>query len=61
MIRSPDVHHPVTRLLILENTHNYKGGRVLPLEYLRKARQLCDAHGLAMHCDGARCVCLFAV
>ena len=25
MIRTANVHHPVTRLVILENTHNFKG------------------------------------
>ena len=33
-VRSEDVHYPVTRLICLENTHNYCGGKVLPLEYL---------------------------
>ena len=33
-VRSEDVHYPVTRLICLENTHNYCGGKVLPLQYL---------------------------
>jgi threonine aldolase len=47
-------HYPRTKLLILENTHNRMGGRVLPLPYLQSARALCDENGIAFHCDGAR-------
>ncbi|MGH2542652.1 MAG: GntG family PLP-dependent aldolase, partial [Ardenticatenaceae bacterium] len=53
-VRPDDPHAPRTRLLVLENTHNRKGGRVLPLDYLTEARALCDEAGIAMHCDGAR-------
>lgn len=59
MVRAPNVHHPVTRLVVLENTHNFKGGRALPLEYLVRAGALCRAEGLALHCDGARCALRF--
>ena len=31
-----DAHLPTTRLICVEQTHNGTGGRVLPLEYLRK-------------------------
>ena len=43
-----------TSLLVLENTHNFAGGVVLPQE--RKAALLAAArrHGLAVHLDGAR-------
>ena len=33
-IRTEDIHFPVTKLICLENTHNYCGGKILPLEYL---------------------------
>ncbi|HOP48036.1 MAG TPA: low specificity L-threonine aldolase [Desulfobacteraceae bacterium] len=53
-IRFPDVHHPVSRLLCLEVTHNYNGGMIPDLERLKdvclKARDL----GLKIHIDGAR-------
>ena len=49
-----DIHATTARLLILENTHNKCGGRVLPLDYVRQCRALCDKHHMAMHCDGAR-------
>lgn len=50
-IKPRDPHFARTRLLCLENTWH---GRVLPLDYLRQARALCDRHGLALHLDGAR-------
>jgi threonine aldolase len=53
-VRPDNPHFPRTKMLILENTHNRTGGRVLPLSYLEEARALCDEAGIAMHCDGAR-------
>jgi threonine aldolase len=50
-VKPPDHHHAVTRLLCLENT---QGGRVLPLDYLDKAKRCARSHGLALHLDGAR-------
>jgi threonine aldolase len=46
-------HAPVT-LLVLENTHNYAGGTVLPMD--RKSALLTAArrHGVPAHLDGAR-------
>lgn len=51
---SKDVHVCDTKAIFLENTHNKKGGKVLPMEYLASVRALCDQHGLQLHCDGAR-------
>ena len=53
-IRRPNIHHPITRVIFLENTHNARGGKVLPLGYLNEVRKLADEHGVKMHCDGAR-------
>jgi len=50
-IKPDDSHFAKTRLIALENTI---GGRVLPHGYSAAARELADAHGLAMHLDGAR-------
>jgi threonine aldolase len=52
--RKPDVHHPTTRLVCLENTHNRGGGRIYPLEEIRKIGALCKERNLALHLDGAR-------
>lgn len=53
-IRSPDIHHPRTAVLSLENTHNYAGGAVLPQERVDELAALARRHGLAVHVDGAR-------
>ena len=50
-IKPRDPHFARTRLLCLENTWH---GRVLPRDYLRDARALCERRGLALHLDGAR-------
>lgn len=34
-IRENDCHMPVTRLICLENTHNFAGGKVLTPEYIK--------------------------
>ena len=53
-IRPDDEHHPITRLIALENTHNRCGGSPLSVEYTRKVGELAHAHGLVLHLDGAR-------
>jgi len=53
-IRTPDLHHPSTALICVENTHNYAGGAVLPLENMAAVRALADEFGLPVHLDGAR-------
>jgi threonine aldolase len=50
-IKPDDNHFARTRLLCLENT---MGGKVLPLDYLQRAREFADAHRLGLHLDGAR-------
>lgn len=51
VIKPDDNHFAKTKLLCLENTHC---GKVLPLDYINKAKNLVDAHQLAFHLDGAR-------
>lgn len=53
-IRADDAHQPVTRLVCLENTHNFCGGRVLDVAYMDAMGELAHAHGLKLHVDGAR-------
>jgi threonine aldolase len=53
-IRPENVHHPRTRLICLENTHNRCGGVVLPLDYCDAVGTLAQDHGLSVHLDGAR-------
>jgi threonine aldolase len=51
VIKPDDHHFAKTKLLCLENT---TGGKVLPLAYINKAKDLVDEHQLAFHLDGAR-------
>ncbi len=54
-IRDPENdHHPRSRLICLENSHNRCGGAVLTPEYMTRVRGLADRHGLRIHLDGAR-------
>jgi threonine aldolase len=54
MVR-PDGYHAVpTRAVAVEQTHNRGGGGVIPLSTLRALRQVADAAGIGLHCDGAR-------
>ena len=53
-IREPNVHHPRTALISIENTHNRAGGSVWPLEKLRELRAVADTYGVPIHMDGAR-------
>lgn len=53
-VRADNIHFPPTRLICLENTHNRCGGSVLDAAYMRAVRRVADAHGLAVHLDGAR-------
>ena len=53
-VRSDDVHHPITRLISLENTQNRCGGAVLTVEYTRQVGQFAHSIGLNLHLDGAR-------
>jgi threonine aldolase len=43
-----------TAAVSVENTHNFAGGAVLPLEDLRRLRAWADGTGTAVHLDGAR-------
>ena len=53
-IRPDDIHDPITRMVILENTHNRCGGTVLSLEYSHAVAELSHSHALHLHLDGAR-------
>ncbi len=53
-IRPDDVHFPVTRLIMLENTHNHCNGSPLDVEYMKAVKKLADRHGIKIHVDGAR-------
>ena len=52
--REEDIHHPQSRLLILENTQNQCGGLPISAEYMNSAGDLAHELGMALHVDGAR-------
>lgn len=45
---------PVPRVLCVEQTHNYGGGAIWPLEQLRAVCKVAHDRGMLMHMDGAR-------
>jgi threonine aldolase len=53
-IRPNDIHHPHSRLVILENTHNRCGGTVLSQQYTKDVANLAHKHEMDLHIDGAR-------
>lgn len=53
-VTAGSVYEPPTRLLCVEQTHNFAGGAVWPLEELAEVCAAAHTHGLAVHMDGAR-------
>lgn len=54
-MRDPfDFHEPISKMLIIENTQNACGGKVLPVRYMDEAGLLAVELGLHLHVDGAR-------
>lgn len=49
-----DYHQPFTKLICMENTHNYYGGLVLPPSQFASTREFADQFDLKFHIDGAR-------
>jgi threonine aldolase len=52
--REEDVHHPESRLVIVENTQNACGGIPLSVDYMQRLRSAVDELSLKVHLDGAR-------
>jgi len=53
-IREPDIHHPRTGLLCLENTHNRRGGTCLSPNQTQALSTVAHDAGFPVHLDGAR-------
>jgi threonine aldolase len=53
-IRADNIHYPITRLIVLENTHNRCGGVPLSAAYTKSVGDLATRKGLKLHIDGAR-------
>ena len=54
MIPDGGAYQVNTRLVVVENTHNFGGGTVQPLGQVEKLREATLERGVAMHLDGAR-------
>jgi threonine aldolase len=52
--RTEDLHSPGTGLVCLENTHNRRGGRVLPFDVLESIALESHKRNVPVHLDGAR-------
>lgn len=53
-IRPDDFHLTPTSLIALENSHNRKGGTVVPLRTHEAVADLAHRHGVRVYLDGAR-------
>ncbi len=49
-----NLHTPRTALLVIENTHNFHGGRITPLDRMKALRKVTAERGVKVHVDGAR-------
>jgi threonine aldolase len=54
VIPFPSVYSPIPTLLCVEQTHNWGGGSIWPIEQLREVCDVARKHKLATHMDGAR-------
>lgn len=45
---------PKSSLVVIENTCNKGGGGIYPIDNIRRIRQVCREHQMALHLDGAR-------
>lgn len=54
-LRNPDdIHEPISKLVIIENTQNFCGGVPISLEYTEQVADFAREHNLLLHLDGAR-------
>ena len=53
-VRPDDAHFPITRLIVLENTHNRCGGVPLSVEYTHAVAKIAQEQNIRLHLDGAR-------
>jgi threonine aldolase len=53
-IRPDNIHHPVTKLVSLENTSNKGGGAFYTIDEIAGIAAICKENQLALHLDGAR-------
>ena len=49
-----NLHHPRTKLICVENTHNRDGGAAVPVAAMDALAEVAHRRGLRLHVDGAR-------
>lgn len=54
VLRQPNIHFPPTRLICIENTHNYAGGTVWSPSQIKAVCEFAKTRRLNVHMDGAR-------
>jgi threonine aldolase len=53
-IQPDNLHHPISRLISLENTVNKGGGAYYQLAEIQKIKEVCEINNIPLHLDGAR-------
>ena len=53
-VRPTDGHYAPTRMIALENTHNFYGGAVLTPDDIESVANIAKSHEIPLHIDGAR-------
>ena len=54
-VRNPnDSHHPISKLICLENTHNLCFGAPIKENYFNSVKEIANQYNLKIHIDGAR-------
>jgi len=54
VIRPENIHYPVAKLVVIENTHNRGGGSIWPIGNITDVEKTARKHNLKLHLDGAR-------
>jgi threonine aldolase len=54
VLHQSKMHHPCTKLLSIENTHNRAGGIITSPEIMKQLHKLCEKNEMKIHLDGAR-------
>ncbi len=53
-VRKKDVHQPISKLVVVENTANLVGGKIVPFDTITALRKKTDEYQMRFHMDGAR-------
>lgn len=53
-VRPANIHQPVSRVIAIENTHNRAGGRIFPIEEMRRIKAFAHSNNMKVHLDAAR-------